>query len=294
MKVLVPIDVWQENDSLCQDLQRILPLSQCNLILVYSIQSQPHMDKLTGSGGADYLYVELEKKAKESLEKFAKDLKPFCQSVETTFEHGAPASVIDATAKSKQVDLTVIRGSAAGVLEATFMGNTISLVINKHSASSILVLRPGAILQPLKKVIIALDGSDQARQALRAFCRLYKSQANDIEVVLAHVVSIASPWRYIAPVEFIATLEDNMDMEAKAILAEGEAILVESGWKAQANGMVVRSGHPAAELDRLSSEIHAGMIVVGAQGKSAVRHFLVGSVSEALALNSICPIFIFK
>ena len=295
MKVLVPIDVWQGNESLVQDLSRMLPLGQCNLILVYSIQTQPHMDKFTGSGGIDYLYQELERKAKEFLTGLAAQLKPLCAGVEICFEHGQPATVIENTAKSKQVDLTVIRGSAAGLLESTFLGNTVSQV-TKHSPNSVLVLRSGAILNPLNKVLVALDGSQSAKDALRAFCKTYKALANNIELVLAHVVFIAAPWRYITPVEFIATLEDNLDMEAKAILAEGEAILVESGWTPQTNsaGMVVRSGDPASELDRLASEINAGLIVVGAQGKTAVKHFLLGSVSEALALKSVSPILVFK
>ncbi len=295
MKILIPIDVWQGNDSLSQDLARILPLSQSQIILVYSIQSEPHVEKITSGDNTDYLYEELEKKAKASLESLAQELKSSCLGVETCFEHGPPASVIESIAKKKQVDLTAIRGSAAGLLESTFLGNTVSLVV-KHSPSSILLLRSGAILSPLNKVVVALDGSNSAKDALRKFCQAYKSLANNIEIVLAHVVSIASPWRYIAPVEFIATLEDNLDMAAKAILAEGETILMECGWKSsgKSTGMIVRSGDPAFELDRLASEINAGLIVVGAQGKTAVQHFLLGSVSEALAMKSSSPILVFK
>jgi len=295
MKTLIPIDVWQSNDSLSQDLARVLPLNEAEIILVYSIQSEPHMEKAAGGGDGDYLYAELEKKAKSSLESYAQELKPSCLSVETCFEHGPPASVIESIATRKQVDLIVIRGQAAGLLESAFQGNTVSLVI-KHSPSSILVLHAGAILAPLSKVIVALDGSQSAKDALRQFCQLYKPLANNIEIVLVHVVSIAAPWRYIAPVEFIATLEDNLDMVAKAILAEGETILKDCGWKlnTKSGGMIVRSGDPASELDRLASEIKAGLIVVGAQGKTAVKHFLLGSVSEALAIKSSCPILVFK
>ncbi len=294
MKILIPIDVWQGNETLSQDLPRMLPIDQAELILVYSIQSEPHLEKASG-GNTDYLYEQLEKKAKASLDKFAQELQPLSLSVETCFEHGPPASVIESIAKRKQVDLIVIRGSAAGLLESTFLGNTVSLVV-KHSPSSILILRPGAVLAPLSKVLVALDGSEPAKHALREFCLAYKPLANKIEIVLAHVVSISAPWRYIAPVELIATLEDNLDMTAKAVLAEGETILLETGWKLneKPDSMVVRSGDPAYELDRLASEIGAGLIVVGAQGKTAVQHFLLGSVSEALAIKSSSPILVFK
>ncbi len=85
-------------------------------------------------------------------------------------------------------------------------------------------------------------------------------------------------------------------MAAKAILAEGEGLIVESGWqpKTMPVPMIVRTGDPAAELDRLASEIGAGLIVLAAQGKTAVQSFLLGSVSEALALESSYPILVFK
>jgi nucleotide-binding universal stress UspA family protein len=101
---------------------------------------------------------------------------------------------------------------------------------------------------------------------------------------------------YIAPIEFIATLEDNLDMAAKAILAGGETIIAACGWKLHSTEdcMIVRSGDPAFELDRLASEINAGLIVVAAQGKTAMQHFLLGSVSESLALQSSLPVLVSK
>jgi nucleotide-binding universal stress UspA family protein len=295
MKILIPIDVWQGNESLAQDLSKILPLEHAELILAYSIQSEPHVEKIADSSSLDSLYIELEKKAKSSLEDFAKQLKPVCKSVETCFEHGSPASVIESIAKRKNADLIIIRGSAIGLLESTFLGHTVSLVV-KHSPCSILVLRPGAIVAPLGKVIVGLDGSQLAREALQKFCETYKAWSKRIEIVLTHVVSIPAPWRYIAPIEFIASLEDNLDMSAKAVLAEGETIIAEHGWElnTKQDSMVVRSGDPAYELDRLASEVNAGLIVISAQGKTAVQHFLLGSVSEALALKSSFPALIFK
>ncbi len=295
MKILIPIDVWQGNDSLASDLSSILPLGQAELVLAYSIQSEPHVEKIAGSGSVDSLYIELEKKAKSTLEDFAKQLKPLAKSVETCFEHGPPASVIESIAKRRNADLIVIRGSAIGLLESTFLGNTVSLVV-KHSPCPILVLQAGAIVNPLGKVIVGLDGSQLAKEALRKFCETYKAWSKKIQIVLVNVVSIPGPWRYIAPLEFIATLEDNLDMAAKAILAEGKTIIAECGWElnTKEDSMIVRSGDPAYELDRLASEINAGLIVVAAQGKTAVQHFLLGSVSEALALKSSFPVLVFK
>jgi nucleotide-binding universal stress UspA family protein len=299
MKLLIPIDVWQEetNAHLVQDLTRMLPLSQANVVLVYAMQSESHVEKATATSeyGPDYFYSEMEKKAKKHLDDLAEELKTLCSSIEIIFEHGSPAKVIESVAKARGADLTVIRGSAAGLLESVFLGNTVSQVI-KHSHNAILVLRSGAVVTAFQKVIVALDGSDQAKTALRQFCNLYQSMKQNIEVVLAHVVSIPGPWRFISPVEFVATLEDNLDMAGKAILAEGETILLDCGWKPKTMPapMIIRTGDPAVELDRLAAETGAELIVLGAQGKNAVQSFLLGSVSEALALKSGFPILVFK
>jgi nucleotide-binding universal stress UspA family protein len=301
MKLLIPVDVWQEetNSHLCQDLERMVPLSDASIILVYAVQSEPHLEKANVSTAAAYgpdnFYTELEKKAKKHLDDLAKELKPACADIEVIFEHGSLAKVIESVAKDKQASLTIIRGSSAGLLESVFLGNTVSHLI-RHSHNSVLVLRSGIVAEPLQKVMIALDGSDQSKTAMRQFCNFYKSMKEQIEVVLAHVVSIPGAWRFISPIEFVATLEDNLDMAGKAILAEGEAILLECGWKPKKMPvpMIVRTGDPAAELDRLAAEVDAGLIVLGAQGKNAVQSFLLGSVTEALTLKSGFPILVFK
>ena len=275
----------------------MLPLIECELVLVYAMQTESHIEKVTATSeyGPDYFYTEMEKKAKKHLGDLVKELKSLCLSVEVVFERGLPAKVIESVAKEQKADLTVIRGSASGLLESVFLGNTVSQVI-KHSHSSVFVLRAGAIETALKKVIIALDGSEQSKEALRRFCRLYQTMKQNIEVVLTHVVSIPGPWRFISPIEFVATLEDNLDMAGKAILAEGEAILLEGGWKPEKMPapMIVRTGDPAVELDRLAGEIGADLIVLGAQGKTAFQSFFLGGVSEALALKSGFPILVFK
>jgi len=321
MKLLIPVDVWQEetNSHLTNDLEHIVPLSASSIALLYAIQSEPHIERAaaletkaiketgesprpsdikTGSTskyGPDNFYSELEKKAKKHLDDLANELKPSCSNVETIFEHGSPAKVIEMVSKAKGANLTIIRGSSHGLLESVFLGNTVSHVI-RHSDNSVLVLRSGPIAEPLKKVLIALDGSEQSKTATRQFCNFYKPMKEQIEVTLGHVVSIPGAWRYISPVEFVATLEDNLDMAGKTILAEGETILLDCGWKPKKMPvpMIVRTGDPAAELDRLAAEIGAGLIVLGAQGKNAVQSFLLGSVSEALALKSGFPILVFK
>ncbi len=187
MKILVPVDVWdtQANDHLPEDLLRMLPDAQAKLILVYALQTQPHLEKAAGSNQAetDNFCQELAKKAKNNLDDLARAMKKCFADVETVFEQGTPVHIIESVAKIKLVDLIVIRGSSAGMLESVFLGNTISQVI-KHNPSSSLVLRSGPVMAHLSKVLIALDGSEQAKAALREFCQLYKAKCKNIEIVL--------------------------------------------------------------------------------------------------------------
>lgn len=53
-------------------------------------------------------------------------------------------------------------------------------------------------------------------------------------------------------------------------------------------------GHPAAEIIRAAEEMPTDLVVVGSQGRSAIAHFLVGSVAEQLARHAPCPVLLVR
>ena len=81
-------------------------------------------------------------------------------------------------------------------------------------------------------------------------------------------------------------------MAAETILAEADKALGEYGITPKA--MIIRSGEPANEIIKAAKDINADLIVVGAQGRSAVEQFFLGSVSHKLSLHAPCSTVVVK
>ena len=74
--------------------------------------------------------------------------------------------------------------------------------------------------------------------------------------------------------------------DAYHILKEGNADL-------SISDMVVQ-GSPKDAILKEADEFGADLIVVGSQGKGAVSRFLLGSVSQSMALHASCSVLIVR
>ncbi len=50
-------------------------------------------------------------------------------------------------------------------------------------------------------------------------------------------------------------------------------------------------GRPADEILRVAREQRVDLIVMGTHGRTGLRHFLLGSVAEAVTRQAPCPVF---
>jgi nucleotide-binding universal stress UspA family protein len=111
-------------------------------------------------------------------------------------------------------------------------------------------------------------------------------------VTLINVVSVKGLYKFISPVQFIAAIEDNLVMSGEASLAAAEKELSELGITKLDN--VLKNGEPADEIINFAESIGADLIIMGAQGRSAVEKFLVGSVSNRVSTFSKCSTAVIK
>jgi nucleotide-binding universal stress UspA family protein len=286
MKLLLPLDVMHPYSNLLQQTRRLLPLEDIDIVILYVAEnSQQHESILKKLGkSASELDEQVKAQSHKILEEAAKELRPLCNSISLQVSSGNPAQVINATAQKEQCELIVINSADNVSVNTYVLGSTSSNVV-KHASVPVLVVRSSATSsQELKRVLIGVDGSKMALTALTTFARQFKAASRKLEVVVVNVVSIAGIWKFISPIEFIAAVEDNMDMSAQVILAEADKALSDVGLKP--TDLVVRSGNPALELMKTAEDVKADLIVVGAQGKAPLESFLLGSVSNKLSLHS--------
>lgn len=294
MKLLLPIDVAHSYRESVNQLERLVPLETADVLLLYVAQNTSGLQSiLTSIGKArPEIDTELKERAKKVLDEVAEQLKSRCHSVITQVLQGSPPLAIEELAVSQNFDLIAMGATQSNPNPFYGLGSTAAHVV-KHAPSSTLILRDGVkTAGDSINVLFAVDGSPASLNAIRTVAGQLKSLSKTVSVTVLTVVSIVGIWKFVAPVEFIASIEDNLNMAAQTILADADKALSEFGIKPA--DMIVRSGDPASEIIKAAKDIKADLIVLGAQGRSAVEQFFLGSVSHKASMHAPCSTVVVK
>lgn len=136
-------------------------------------------------------------------------------------------------------------------------------------------------------IIVGVDGSTPAQQALRWAGRQAEMTGASLVAVMAWEVPGAFGWADVP--EFPAELD--LQGPAARVLAEavGDAL---PAAQAAAVEQVVVLGNPAqAILDHADG---ADLIVVGVRGHGTFQAALLGSVSHTVTLHATCPVVVVR
>lgn len=294
MKTLLPLDVVHPVKPIIDQLVELVPLADAEVRLLYVKEALPSYESVVQAIGEfpDDWDNQLDAKARKTFSEAEDLLKSRCARVSTEIVSGPAAMMIEAVARDEHCDMTVLTPGARGIVEKFFLGSVSSKVV-KHGPGTIMICRPQAVpSKPLKNVLIALDGSDNSRSALNKALKLFRIADPDVRVTLVHVVSISEAVKLITPVEFVSRVEQNMVLEGETFLADGKRILSEAGLSRV--DTVLKDGEPASEIIDIANALPADLIVLGAQGHTAVQHFLMGSVSHRIATHSPCSVAVVK
>ncbi len=135
-------------------------------------------------------------------------------------------------------------------------------------------------------ILVAVDGSPDAEQALREAIDLAESEGTRLTLITA--VSQLPSTAYVAAGEAVAQLLDDARVEAKAILRHARE-RVPDGVPVTA----VLSEQPIrSALIRQIKDGHHDLVVMGSRGRGAVRAALLGSVSHYVLHHSPVPVLI--
>jgi nucleotide-binding universal stress UspA family protein len=293
MKVLVPIDIVQPLQPLLDELQKLVALKSSDLTLVYVKEQLPSYELVVGTTGdfKDDWTHKVDEKAKSTLAEAKAILEDKCNSVSTEIATGPPAMMIDEIARDDHYDMTVVTPHKHTLPGKVFLGSVSSKVL-KHVKNTILIARPKeGSTKTIRRVVMGIDGSDQSKYALRESVKRF-SIRKDTEITLLHAVAVADVMKMVSPIEYITMVENNLLLEGETYIAEGQKILAEEGYDNVQT--VMKEGDPTHEILNLAESIDADLIVIGAQGRTAVQHFLLGSVSHKIATGSKCSTAIVK
>jgi nucleotide-binding universal stress UspA family protein len=135
------------------------------------------------------------------------------------------------------------------------------------------------------KILLAIDGSKFSQAAVQQLIAL--TSPREVEVRLLHVIEL---W----PVH-IHNLERDLRQEKRE---EAEQLLARTAQQLRTAGFnvttIAKEGDPKADVIDDAAEWRADLIMVGSHGRKGLAHFLLGSVSEAVARHASCSVQIVR
>jgi nucleotide-binding universal stress UspA family protein len=137
------------------------------------------------------------------------------------------------------------------------------------------------------RILVALDGSQGSRKALRFALKLAKDSGYSIS--LLHVV----PKLPTTKEEVIRLIKEEIGSPEEAgerYLEEAKQIAEEEG--VQVREVILKEGNPVEEI--LKAEKGYDLVVVGSRGMGKVDRLLLGSVSSKLVVASSKPVLVVR
>lgn len=136
------------------------------------------------------------------------------------------------------------------------------------------------------KILHANDGSEHAYRALVLALALAKQNQSELHIVCVEEVPYLS--------EFIDEVREASETAARRfqdVLGRARTMAEESGVQLHTH---VLSGHPVRDIVELVDTLKADLLVIGAQGHSALYERLIGSRADRLVQLAQCPVLVAK
>lgn len=180
-------------------------------------------------------------------------------------------------AAGAEADLLVVGSRSRGPLAGLVLGS-VSHGCLAHASCPVVVVRPQLERPPARRrVIVGVDGSAHARQALRLAAQ--EARLHDATLHVVHAVH----WDNIGTELLTPTVEQLVEWGHKLVAAELAATGV-------TGRPVVVPGYAPELLVEHSAD--ADLLVLGSRGHNPVADLLLGSTSEHCARHAHCPVMV--
>ncbi len=270
-----------------EQLASLVSLSGSNINLIYVKEELPSYERVlaTQADLPNDLNNAIEMQAKPVLNALAKRLDALGAKVQVEIVTGPPAYMIEQAAIDEKKELVVVSSGPRDSGE--FMMGSTSAHVARHAPCSTLVLRRNHTDETensIENVLVAIDGSDNCLKAVESAMVTLNGQIKSKKIHLIHVASISTMVAALTPRSFSVQMEENLMMEGEVYLATAKKVLSEHGFKNIE--ILLKTGQPANEVIKAATAANAQLIVVGAQGKGAIKHFLMGEVANKIVTHA--------
>jgi nucleotide-binding universal stress UspA family protein len=234
----------------------------------------------------------LDRSAETAAERAQRALARRWPDADAVVVDGAAVGGVLAEVGRYRADLIAVGWSGHGPVRRLLMGS-VSRGVVRGATCAVLVVRRAP--RHVRNLVLAYDGSPNARRAVRLVARL--SPGRDGRVTLVQAIELPAPVSR-APMlggirtsvsRGLARLHAEQSETARRALEEARKELERAGWRTRTE---LRTGEPLREVMDAVSASEAHLLVVGARGTSGVRHLLLGSVAEGVLNRSPVPVLL--
>jgi nucleotide-binding universal stress UspA family protein len=225
--------------------------------------------------GKEAVEREMENRGNEVTSLAVERLKEVGIPAEVVVTRGDPRFLIPFFARKWSSDLIFVRAHVRRDFEHWMVGSVARAVVTS-APCTVQIVRDQTgthTLDSARKVLLATDGSETSMAAAQALAARPWPEGSEFRVV-----TVEEPW-LIRPTNTMLNINS------------AEEILASAGFKATA---ALLSGNPKEVILEEAKKWNADLIVVGSHGHDGFKRFLLGSVSEAVAMNAHCSVVVVR
>jgi len=209
---------------------------------------------------------------------------------------GDPKTVILDRAVSTGADLLIVGSHGASAMTRFLLGSVAATVL-RYAPCSVEVVRVRTAMRGDKmKVLLATDGSAYSEQAARSIAERPWPAGTEIRVLGAVELSLPATRALLPPFADSAFIES---AQAEAMKRTQDAIaqarqILSAGELNVSEAVSVLLEPPKTIILDEATEWGADLIVLGSHGRHGVDRFLLGSVSETVAMHAGCSVEVIR
>lgn len=293
-RMLIPLDGSKIAEQVLPYARYLAKALTLPVELFQAVDAEP-LEMLANPAQGRYVDTLLNEKRANSAEYLKAAGRSFEKvRVSSVVEIGKPEDLILEKAAADPQTLIIMATHGRSGIQRWMLGSVADKVLHGVANDLFLVRATEqgktAGATPLTKVIVPLDGSPLAEKALPRIVELGKQMS--LEVILIRAYALPSP---ISPDEYVGygqELFEQLETEAKDYLADKIKELTGQGLAKIS--LVVDLGYGAEEITTLARKTPDNFIAMCTHGRSGVKRWALGSVTDRVVRHSGDPVLIIR
>jgi len=206
---------------------------------------------------------------------------------------GDPKRVILDRAKETKADFVFVGSQGVSALARFLTGSVASGVVRYAPCTVEIVRARQGKTAGVHKILLATDGSPSSDRAAQSIADRPWGDGTEIEVLSVVELSLGTGQAWLEPPYVDSQQLEEQRAEAmqraQKAVASAVQILVKTFPRVAESISVLVSG-PKAVITEQADQTGADLIVVGSHGHRGIERFMLGSVSEGIALHAHCSV----